>query len=605
MRRPAGLALAVGWRASQRTQAAPVDELGNPINASGPGDDTTAGVKSVPTTRVDAARLLQQATFGPRPDIVARVAADGPRKYLLEQFATPASRYRYVLAQNAHRDQIHSAASQDFCSRFGQGSGERENCWRDWFSTMPVQWDFFRQAIGNDDQLRQRVAFVLGQIFVTSAYEVSGSYGFAEYHQMLRDNAFGNFRELLRKVTLSPLMGTYLNMVNNDGADPNENYARELLQLFSLGPCLLEPDGRLRGGQCEPAYDNAMVRNYAYALSGWTYPVGGINPWCDNCNDWTHPEYLRGDMVPVSGRHDQQVRALLSGVVAPAGRSAEQGLAAVLDSIMAHPNLPPFIAYRMIQFLVTSNPSPQYVARVAAAFAAGRHADAGGTIGSGVRGDMQALIAAVLLDAEARDPAVAMHPDYGRLREPVLYMTGAIRALSGRSDGEWLGLYGWGSALGQPVFNAPSVFNFYPADFPVTGTDLVGPQFGIDNVNTGLERINFANALVYWWYNRNQGTDPDPTIPGAQGTRLDYAGLESLLAGAQDSARVVDELNLLLADGRLTHAERQVIVTAMNQWTPAQDNWLTRPDQASNYRRERIKTALYLVLASPQYQVQR
>ena len=589
-----------------------VDDLGNPV--SGPGgagdggtgaDPIVAAEKDIPTTRTDAARLLHQAAFGPTPASIAHVAAVGPRKYLQQQFAATPSRYRYTLSTNRFRDEVHSRATQDFCSRFASGSSEHRNCWRDWFSTMPVQVDFFRHAIGNDDQLRQRVAFALGQIFVVSLKEVNGSYGFAEYHQMLRDEAFGNIRELLRKVTLSPVMGAYLNMVDNDGAEPNENYARELLQLFSLGPCLLEPDGTLAGGECRPVYDNVLVRNYAYALSGWTYPPGGINPWCSGCDGWKNPQFFRGDMVAVDARHDRNERALLSGVVAPAGRSAAQGLDAVLDSIVAHPNLAPFIGRQMIQFLVTSNPSTAYVERVAQAFAAGRYVDVHGTIGSGMRGDMKALLAAVLLDPEARDPALAAGADYGRLREPVQFMVGAIRALDGRSDGEHLGIWNWGEALGQPVFDAPSVFNFYPPDYPIAGTDLVGPQFGIDNVNTTLARINFANALVYWWYNRNQGTAPDPTIPGATGTRIDYAGLEALIATPGDSARALDELDLLLTSGRLDAATRASILNAMNVWTPTQDNWLTQPHNASNYRRERVKSALYLILSSPHYQVQR
>ncbi|MFO1199866.1 MAG: DUF1800 domain-containing protein [Burkholderiaceae bacterium] len=569
------------------------------------GGGTGAGVlRDVPTTRQDAARFLHQASFGPNETTLAEVMAKGPHKALVEQFAQPVSRYAYTQPANAFRDQIHVYVG-DFCAQFAAGTPENQNCWRDWYTTLPLQWDFFRQAVSAPDQLRQRVAFALGQIFVTSHVEVSGAYGFAEYHQMLRDNAFGNFRTLLEKVTLSPLMGDYLDMVNNDGAAPNENYARELLQLFSLGTCRLNADGSLETGRCVATYDNAIVREYAYALSGWTYPPGGKLSWCNPlCSGWQNPRYYRGAMVPVAARHDKLQRTLLSGVVAPAGRTPAQGLAAVLDSIMAHPNLAPFIGRRLIKFLVTSNPSPAYVSRVAAAFVAGRYSGAQGSIGSGAKGDLQAVLAAILLDAEARDAGAASASAYGKLREPAVFMAGAIRALDGVTDGERLGLWGWGTTMNQPVFNAPSVFNFFSPDFPLTGTVLTGPEFGILSTNTAFARINFVNDLVYWWYGKGQGLAPNASIPGATGTRVSYARWESLVAKDGDAIKVVDRLNDLLVAGRLTAAEKQAITAAMAEWKST-DTWLTDANNASSWQREQVKTAAYLILASPQYQVQR
>ncbi len=552
-----------------------------------------------PTTTKDASRLLQQASFGPSADAIDTVARQGVVKYLAGQFNEAPSRYTYTLPANQYRAQVHSDARQNFCVE--RGFASQDDCWRDWFSSVPVEWDFYRQAVHGHDQLRQRVAFTLGQIFVASGKELEGTYAFAEYHQMLRDNAFGNFRSLLERVTLSPFMGTYLNMVDNDGSAPNENYARELLQLFSLGTCLIDTDGRLTGGRCVPAYDNDIVRNYAYALSGWTYPVGGKNPWCSGCNDWRNPPYMRGDMVAVQARHDNQARPLLSGVTAPAGRSARQGLDAVLDSIMAHPNLAPFISRQFIQFLVTSNPSPAYVGRVAAAFNSGRHGD----FGSGTKGDMRAMIAAVLMDGEARDPAAAQAPAFGKLREPVLFVTGAIRALDGRTDGVPLSSYQWGRLLGQPVFNAPSVFNFYPPDYPLPGSDLVAPQFGIENTNTTLARINFANTLVYWWYNAGKGLAASGYTANTTGSQVLFERFETLIRDAQkDSVKAADALNQLLLDGRMTAGELAMVVEAMNVWTP-QDTWLTTAERNSSWQRERVKTAAYLMLSSPHYQIQR
>jgi uncharacterized protein (DUF1800 family) len=569
-----------------------------------PTDSTVSALANSPTTRKDAARLLQQGSFGPNEKELTETAQMGAFKWLDHQFKQPVSRYSYTLDGNKYRESIHNTQRTDFCSQFS--GTEHRLCWQEWFSHVPLQRDFFRQAVSNSDQLRQRVALTLSQIFVVSARELRGTYGLSLYQQMLRDNAFSNVRTLLEAISRSPVMGEYLNNVNNEGIDPNENYARELLQLFSIGTCELEADGSIKGDSCQATYDNEMVRNYSFALSGWTYPEGGLNPYCtDNCKTWTNPKFHRGDMVAIAGQHDQQERQLLSGVSAPAGRDAEQGLQAVLDSIMAHPNVGPFLGRQLIQFLVTSNPSPAYVARVSAAYESGRYSSVDGTAGSGQKGDMKAMIAAVLLDSEARDPAAAAQANFGRLREPVLMITGSIRALNGVTDGAVLGEYGWARKMGQSVFGSPSVFNFYSPMQPLAGTDLVAPRFGIDNANTNLARINFANALVYWWYKAGAGLAPDPNVPFATGTKVNYEHIETVIEAADDSEAAIQVLNEMLVDGRLSAAEIQVIAAAMDEWQPKEDQWLTRADQNSNYKRERVRTAVYLILSSPQYQVQR
>jgi len=574
------------------------DRTGLPTAGPATSDEPDA-----PTDSIDAARLLHQATFGPTAESVAQVSAKGARKFLLEQFAEPAARYTYTLGTNQYRDRVHSDARTDFCAQFSGTAAQ--HCWRDWFSTVPVEWDFFRQAVMGRDQLRQRVAFALSQIFVISGKEIHGSYAVAEYQQMLRDHAFGNLRTILKNVTLSPVMGAYLNMVDNDGQAPNENYARELLQLFSLGTCLLNRDGSLKGGNCQASYDNEIVRNYAYALSGWTYPPGGVNPFCQACPGWGNPAFFRGRMVAVPARHDGQARALLSGVTAPAGRTPEQGLEAVLDSLMNHPNLAPSFGRQLIQFLVTSNPSPAYIERVAGAFESGTYGGGGAAIGSGTRGDMQATIAAVLLDEQARSSAVAARTDFGRLREPVMFASGAIRALDGQTDGVPLSHYQWGTRLGQPVFQAPSVFNYYPPDFPLPGSTLVAPQFGIENINTSLSRINFANALIYWWFNAGAGLGAAADVPNAIGTRVNYDRFVALLKNADtDSIRVVSALNELLANGTMPAAQMQTVANAMDEWTP-EHTWLSEGGRGSSWQLERVKMAAYLMLASPHYQIQR
>jgi uncharacterized protein (DUF1800 family) len=458
------------------------------------------------------------------------------------------------------------------------------NCYRDWYGHSPLVWDFYRQAIQGPDQLRQRVALALQQILVVSNHEVSGTYGLRGYHNLLRQHALGNYRQVLRGVMLSPVMGEYLNNVNNHHNAPNENFARELLQLFSLGTCLLEPDGRLQGGRCLPTYSNPQVRAYAYALTGWTYPAGGATFWgCwpqgANC------PYLQGEMVAVPSFHDTQARALLAGINLPAGHTAPAALEAVLDSLMQHPNLAPFMARHFIQHLVSSNPSPGYIERVGAAFAAGRFAAGENSFGTGQRGDLAATVAAVLLDAEAR--AETPSASTAKLREPVLMFTGVLRALNGQSDGQAF-TWGWGDSLKQPLFRSPSVFNFYAPDYPVAGTSLMGPAFGIHTHNTALERLNFLTWLVMW-----NGAEAEADVPGASGTRVSLAGFE---ADASDAPALVDRLSRLAVGGPLPTAARNTVIQAVQAFNASNhDQW----------KAERVKQAAFLVFAAPQYHVQR
>jgi uncharacterized protein (DUF1800 family) len=543
---------------------------GGASGTSGPAD---VSLEPVPTTLVDATRLADQASFGATEALQADIMANGAARWVALQFGTDTSRY-----SRGGTDGIHRHTGDDFCVDSAIG----DQCWRDYFSSQPLNWDFYRNALNNPDQLRQRVALALSQILVTSELEVSGTYGLREYQNIFLANAFGNYRTVLEKVALSPLMGDYLNNANNNKTDPNENFARELLQLFSVGTCLLESDGRLKGGRCDPVYDNARVRDYAYALTGWTYPAGGASKWgCGgggrNCR------YYIGDMVPRANAHDDKARTLLGGVSLPPSRTAPVALAAVLDSLMNHPNMGPFVGKQLTQHLTTSNPSPAYVARVAEAFNSGRY----GPFGSGSRGDMQATIAAILLDAEAR----AENPPstFGRLREPAQVFTGTLRALNGISDGDAF-TWWWGENLRQHLFRSPSVFNFYPPDYPVAGTPLQGPQFAILNANTGLSRINYVNWLVY----TTNGASPSSSIPGALGTKADLKPFE---ADAADPARLVDRMVRLGLGGRISPQSRQAIIDAV----AAYDERTAR----TTYLRDRVRTAAYLVFASPHYHVAR
>ena len=536
------------------------------------GGTADAAAGPLLATQRDAVRLADQATFGPTEALVARIRQTGAEAWIASQLLATGARYT-----SGGNDLIHKPVSDNFCL------GRPDTCWRDYFSTEPLLWDFYRNALGQPDQLRQRLAFALGQIAVVSEFEVFGTYGYRRYHNMLLQNAFGNYRELLRRVVLSPMMGEYLDHVNNDRLQPNENFARELLQLFSLGTCLLNPNGSLVGGNCQPTYDNETVRHYAFALTGWTYPPGGSATWgCwpENANC----AYLDGEMVGRAALQDDQPRNLLSGISVPAARTPAQALDKVLDSLMAHPNMAPFIGRQLIQHLVKSNPSPAYIKRVADVFVAGRFARGSRSFGNGVRGDLAATVAAILLDAEARNSAPPLVAE--KLREPVLMMTGVLRALNGRSDGQALGGW-WGQELRQQVFRAPSVFNFYPPNFPVAGTRLVGPAFGIYNANTAFARLNFINQLLNWG-----GMEPDASVPGATGSSVNLA---AFMADAGDAAKLVDRLQALATGGRASAATRAQILAAVNAW-PTDDPGL-------DWRTERVRTAAYLVFAAPAYQV--
>lgn len=550
---------------------APLQALGD-NNAPAGGD----GAQVAGTSQLDAVRLANQASFGPTEKLVADIQARGAKPWIVAQLGLSTSRYR--LGGDDAPDK--NTSQTDFC--YLPPHKDNPNCWRDYYSSDPLLWDFYRNAVRNPDQLRQRVALALSQVLVISNVEVSGTYGLRLYHNNLLDGAFGNYRELLRKVARSPMMGEYLDHVNNDAAAPNENFARELLQLFSLGPCLLDTDGGLTGGRCRATYNNDTVRAYAYALTGWTYPAGGADRW--GCwPEGANCHYLGGDMVPARGSlRDTQARKLLSGVRVPANTGAAAALDKVLDSLMAHPNMAPFIARHLILHLVTSNPAPAYVARVAQAFNDGKYGD----IGTGVKGDLAATVAAVLLDGAARTPNPG--PRFGRLREPIQMFTASLRAIGGDTDGAALGWW-QGENAGQHAFRAPSVFNFYPPDTPLSGTDLVGPAFGIHNANTALNRLNYQTMLFDWG-----GIGPQKDVPGAVGTYLNY---DAWLGDSGDPAALVDRMSRLTTGRVLPEPARAKVIDAVAYFTDK-----TAP---TDWRVQRVRRAGWLVLAAPQNQVVR
>lgn len=430
-----------------------------------------------PPSQEDAARFLLQATYGPRPGEVEALQQKGFARWLDEQLALPA---------------VSHLAAYD---RLVAGGEE----------PMPglVRESFFSQAVQGPDQLRQRVAFALSELFVVSDRDAdvrNGPDGLAAYLDLLAEHAFGSFRELLEAVTLSPTMGVYLDMAGSSraipelGRNPNENYAREILQLFSIGLYDLHPDGTLHldaDNQPIPTYDQDVVEALARAFTGWTF--GGQNQ--GQPQRFFRPQ--RNYRIPMeawASYHATDEKRLLDGAVLPAGQSAKADLEQALDVIVRHANVGSFFCRFLIQRLVTSNPSPAYVYRCGKAF---------DDNGAGARGDLQAVLRAILLDYEARAATLAARPDEGHLREPVVRLVGLMRALDAEPrNGRWRinQLDRQGLSLGQVPLRAPTVFNFFEPGYALPGeisqAGLVSPEFQIATETTIVGAANFHLALL-------------------------------------------------------------------------------------------------------------
>ena len=426
------------------TNPAPGGGTSNAVNVT----VTTAGS---PVSSAAADRFLEESSFGPDMENLNQLQETGFDRYLQNQFASAVTPY----------------------------PDPRPND-----SVNNVQQTFFLNAIAGGDQLRMRNVLALNELWVVSAQTVNDPLGYTNYLRTLSKDALGNYLNLMTDVTLTPAMGNFLNMVNNDappaGEHANENYAREIMQLFSLGLNQLNPDGTPvldSSGNPIPTYTQNDVMDLGRAFTGWTFPVTPGKPPQDH-----NPEYYGGPMVAVEALHDSGPKTIL-GQTIPAGQSAEQDLASALGILFNHPNVGPFVARQMIEHLVTSNPSPAYVQRVATAFNTGTF----NSYGSGNRGDMQAMVAAILLDPEARrgdNPATVVVTD-GKLREPVVLIGSIARAFHAKTDAG--GLANWSANMSQDIFNPATVFNFFPPVNPIAGTTLNGPEFAIFDTNTSLD----------------------------------------------------------------------------------------------------------------------
>lgn len=478
-----------------------------------------------------AYRLLRQATWGPRPGDLDRVKQIGAAAFLTEQFAAPASTFPDTL--------------------FDQSL--------EW-----TQERFMQNAVTGQDQLRQRVAFALHKIWVVSGVEVDCPDSFITYYRILMNNAFGNYRNLMREITTNPAMGRYLNMLNNksqasSGVEPNENYARELAQLFTVGLTRLNPDGsaQLDGqGRPVPTYTEEDVKELSRMLTGWTFGDG--NPATVPTN--LAPENDRVPMEPVQRFHDVGTKVFLGNNIAGA-QQARPEMEQALDILFNHPNLPVFVSKQLIQMLVKSNPSPAYVQAISAVFV---------NNGSNVRGDLQAVVRAILTHPEATGPSTTGN----KMMEPVLFVVSQLRSL-GATVADFPFMTDKAEEMGQKVLYPPSVFSYFSPGFRIRGTSLGGPEFQIYTSVTSLVRVNFIGQLI------SNSFGADVTI-----------NYQPFTSRAADAGALVDYCNLLFMGGNMSTQMRSDIINAI-QATPATNTT------------ERVRTALYLTMAGAQYQVDR
>ena len=527
------------------------------LSACGGGGGDPAPVAAPAPTTFDAARFMAQATPGFTRAALANLQSQTARAWIDAQFATPRSQ--------GHYDWLMAKAYND-PANINSMKGLDNTIWR--------------KLISSPDPLRQRMVLALSELCVVSVLGVNGpwrQFSVANYLDILEANAFGNYRTLLDQITLCPAMGYYLTYRGNakanaaTGSQPDENYARELMQLFTIGLQQLNPDGSVQTASGVPleSYAQADVSGLARVFTGWNLDLSGLaSPY--------PPDIQRRPMVQTPSRYETGSKSFL-GVTIASGTSAIGSLRIALDTLFNHPNLPPFVSRQLIQRLVTSNPSAAYVARAASAFS---------NNGAGVRGDMQALIKAILLDSEARDLTLAAGPAFGKLREPVLRFLNWARAYGANSASDtWAigDLSDPATRLGQSPMRSTSVFNFFRPGYVPPGTalstqGLAGPEFQITTESSVAGYVNYMQRAI--------------SGLGVGDVRADYS---SLLPLADTAASLLAEINGVLACG-------QVPAATLAQMQSALD---TMPSGTDASRLNRVYAALTLVLAAPEYLVQK
>ena len=504
-----------------------------------------------PLDRREAWRLLDQGTFGPRLDDVERTSGAGTNAWIDAQMSLPVT---WMLPALRESDRTR------------------------WNAQVNVWW---RHALMAEDQLRQRVAFALSQIFVVSGKSGLGGKqeGIANYYDLLLRHAFGNYRELIEAITLNPVMGEYLSMKGNSKPDPSrnirpdENYARELLQLFSIGLERLNPDGtpqRDADGVPLPTYDQATVEGFAHVFTGWHFASAERFSWPKK-KDYLSP------MRAWPEYHDDGEKLILDGARIPPGQTPEQDLAMALDAVAAHPNVGPFLARQLIQRLVTSNPSTDYVRDVAAVFDSNA---------AGERGNLGSTIKAILSHREAREGHLIDPDTFGKVREPLLRVTQLWRAFRPSEFPERFN-YTWSeNELAQAPLNAPSVFNFFRPDFSQPGViddaGLVSPEFEILDESSMVTLTSRLSGSSLWNHNHKSRTN-------GQTVTIDIDREVALVA---DPEALLDHLDMAMLGGRMSLTLRDETRRLMQARTRSKDPSLA------------VSEAIFLIATSPEAAIQ-
>lgn len=536
---------------------------GNNSGGSG-GDDQETEIPTSSPEQIAAARLLNQSTFGATFTEIEYASQLGEQAWLNEQFTKPIELHLPLVSPYAEHEE---------------------------FSRVFRMAAWWHKAINAQDQLRQRVAFALSEIFVTSEYNAilfDEPEAMTNYYDLLLTHAFGNYRDLLEAVTLSPVMGAYLSMLGNEKPDvernirPDENYAREVMQLFTIGLVELNLDGTVKSdslGEPIATYNQDIIKGFAHVFTGWHFNGTTAETWWN----WRENYNLIEPMSAVELFHDQGEKLLLSNVVLPAGQTAQEDLQQALDVLFTHPNVAPFISKQLIQRLVTSNPSPDYVERVASVFE---------NNGLGTRGDLQAVVQALLMDEEARNGHVLMPEEFGKYREPLIVNAHMWRVFDLHYQSDIIN-FGWPEYFfSQAPLASPSVFNFFRPDYAPsslqTEHSLYAPELQIIT-ESSLTRSN--NYFAWSALGRSFVGEPPSQREEDDELLLDFSELHILLE-EQGIDVLLEHLNLLLTAGNLSPEAKEIL----------RDSYTEQPWLEPN---QQIGDLIYLIMSSPQYLIQR
>lgn len=546
------------------------------------GENTING-NGLIAKKIEAARFLSQATFGGNPKLVDKIADVGIEKWLSQQMELPPNLMAPAI------EEIYQTCFETHLDKGGDTIS---------FPTRPaahhLDYAWWENTLKGKDKVRQRMAYALSEILVISAESNIGSYGLAiaDYYDILYRNAFGNYRDILGEVTRHPAMGVYLSHLSNaksnpdENTFPDENYAREIMQLFTIGLYELNLDGSNKVdefGNTIPTYNNEDIKEFAKIFTGF-----GIGARTDGePPTFWNSIYIAIPTVPMlmhDDYHETGPKNLLNGYIVPDGQTGEEDVDAALDHLFNHPNVGPFISKRLIQHFVKSNPTPEYITAVAKVF---------NDDGAGERGNLAAVLKTILLHPEARDCSWKNDPSQGKLKEPILRYTEVVSHFGGLSPFEdriWNTSYNMVYNLDQHPLHSQTVFNFFNPFYSPNGelsdAGLIGPEFEIHNSRTSINYTNFVYQWVEWEYLLACRTEDAPE--GFDNyVRTD---LSQLAEYANDADAILDYLDIYLCQGALSERTRGIIKETINAYPVSFTGIYSR-----------VQLATYLVLVSPDY----